>query len=836
MKTRLLTLLFATGVVMLASLTALTMPAAAQLKTVWVLLPTGEIVPIQVDIPPGSTLEDVQLPGKPVPPPTQTETTPAPPPPTETTPAPPPKEPADDPAPPPERETKKPKPTAPRSPGGREDEERTNSGVRVRREPEKAPEPEEKAERGKEKATKKKPEAPARPRPERRAPLRKRDGTPTAANPGFIDALPGPSSAGGVPNFIIRKFRVPPFLLPIYQAAGIEYGIRWEVLAAINEIETDYGRNLNVSSAGAVGWMQFMPSTWAVYGVDANEDGRKDPYNPVDAIFAAARYLKAAGYEQDVRGAIFAYNHADWYVDSVLLRTRLIAGVPADLIGSLTGLTEGRFPVYARARYADDLADARLLKKVQPGENAANLVESADDRRSIDIYAREGAPVVAVNDGVIKRVGKSERLGRFVVLQDVYGNRYTYSRLGSVSRVYPVPKEDATDPKNAARALKANEHESLPKPSAPASAGRQLDDSDRDARAAGRRSEDRPRSSVPVKRRLFAHPAMDGARQAGGLEQILDAQARKSGLYETYRNYFSRPFGLDPSKVTLRRLRKGSRVIGGTIIGRIGRTVSTRAPHLDFAIRPAGKGAPRIDPKPILDGWKLLEATAIYRASGRNVLRGNEPGSMSIGQVLLLPKPQLERRVLADERVDVYDCGRDDIRSGQVDRRVLATLAYLAESGLEPTVSSLKCGHSYYTSTGNVSHHSSGNAVDISAINGIPILGHQEPGGITDQAVRRLLLLQGTMAPAQIISLFDIGGPTLAMSDHHDHIHVGFTPKLGVGERLGRQALTVLEPGQWSDLIGRLRDIDNPVVPTKPSRYSLPAKKNRPASDAHVGE
>ena len=55
----------------------------------------------------------------------------------------------------------------------------------------------------------------------------------------------------GVPNFFIDKFRIPPFLLPIYQAAGIQYGVRWEILAAINEIETDYGRNLNVSSAGA---------------------------------------------------------------------------------------------------------------------------------------------------------------------------------------------------------------------------------------------------------------------------------------------------------------------------------------------------------------------------------------------------------------------------------------------------------------------------------------------------------------------------------------------------------------------------------------------------------
>ena len=117
------------------------------------------------------------------------------------------------------------------------------------------------------------------------------DGSPTVDNPTFSLALPGAAPIG-VPNFFIDKFRIPPFLLPIYQAAGIEYGVRWEVLAAINEIETDYGRNLNVSSAGALGWMQFMPATWKTYGVDANRDGSKDPYNPVDAIFAAARYLQ----------------------------------------------------------------------------------------------------------------------------------------------------------------------------------------------------------------------------------------------------------------------------------------------------------------------------------------------------------------------------------------------------------------------------------------------------------------------------------------------------------------------------------------------------------------
>ena len=227
---------------------------------------------------------------------------------------------------------------------------------------------------------------------------------PSPATPASSTPSPGPSTAQGVPNFVIRKFRVPVFLLPIYQAAGIQYGVRWEVLAAINEIETDYGRNLNVSSAGALGWMQFMPATWRQYGTDANKDGKKDPYNPVDAIFAAARYLKAAGYEKDVRRSIFAYNHADWYVDSVMLRARLIAGVPADLVGSLTGLTEGRFPVAARARYADDLKEQKV-KKAKAGQNAANVVESKDDRRVGRDLRQGGRP----RGGHQRRPGQEDR-------------------------------------------------------------------------------------------------------------------------------------------------------------------------------------------------------------------------------------------------------------------------------------------------------------------------------------------------------------------------------------------------------------------------------------------
>ena len=203
-------------------------------------------------------------------------------------------------------------------------------------------------------------------------------------------------------------------------------------------------------------------------------------------------------------------------------------------------------------------------------------------------------------------------------------------------------------------------------------------------------------------------------------------------------------------------------------------------PHINFSIRPAGRGAPRIDPKPILDGWKLLEATAIYRANGKN------PFARKLGSagVLLLSKEVLQQRVLADKRLEIYECGRTDIATGQIDRRVLATLEYLAERGFDLTITSLKCGHGFLTSSGNVSNHSSGNAVDIAAVNGIPILGHQGPGSITDTVLREVLRLQGTMAPEELISLEELGGPSFALPDHNDHIHIGWQPMYYLGHQV----------------------------------------------------
>jgi hypothetical protein len=645
-------------------------------------------------------------------------------------------------------------------------------------------------------------------------PIRNPDGSPTKDNPGLTVAQFGPAPIG-VPNFVIDSFEIPPFLLPIYQAYGAQYGIPWQVLASINRIETDFGRNLNVSSAGAMGWMQFIPSSWEAYGCDGNQDGIKDPYNPVDAICAAARYLHAAGGEQDIRSAIFSYNHADWYVDEVLLYANQYGKLPSDLIGSLTGLTEGaHFPVAADARYADDIAEREAMKRSRTARpaagNAADVITGSPSRRSIDIYSDANAPVIAVNDGVITATGENKKLGKFIVLTDAYGNRYTYAGLGAIAADHPVPKQKALSA--ADFKLESGKGKKDRGPAKPAS-----------KQPASKQAATAPVNTEDQRQRLSAFPATD---ESNGL------LSEQMPGYETFKAHGSGVLRFDPKTMKLRPLKIGSRVTGGTVLGRIGDSAQTGtagAPHLSFAIRPAGRGAPRIDPKPILDGWKLLETTAIYRATGENPF-GSQA---SIGQILLMSKETLAQRTLADPRIQIYSCGRTDIESGQIDRRVMAVLEYLAERGYRLTITSLKCGHSFYTSSGNVSAHSSGNAVDIAQVNGTPILGHQGAGSITEAVIRDLLQLQGTMRPAQIISLMELGPPTFSMADHDDHIHVGYTPLVGAGQAFGQLA-RVLKPDQWQRLIGRLQQIENPKVPEKPSEASLPTKSG--GSRAHRGE
>ena len=339
--------------------------------------------------------------------------------------------------------------------------------------------------------------------------------------------VPDPLGLDDFPKITVAEFPVPPFLLPIYQAAGAQYHIHWQILAAINEAETGFGTNLRESSAGAIGWMQFMPATWHRYGIDADGDGKEDPWDPVDAIFAAARYLHDAGAESSLPNAIWAYNHAGWYVDQVIDRARTFAGLPDELVAVLT---------------------------------------------------RQGfAATASIKD----KLGKDS---------------------------YLEPDAKLTMP----------------------------------------------------------------------------------------------------------------------------------------------------------------------------------------GQALLLDDHALRHTVLHDDQIELYGCGRQDIIDNRIDDRVLATLEFLRLSKLDPTVSALECGHSFLTASGNVSEHSSGDAVDIAAINGTPILGHQGPGSITDDVVRRLLQLQGLMDPHQIITLMTYTGEdnTLALPDHANHVHVGFKPMADAdGEPAGLQGV-----------------------------------------------
>jgi hypothetical protein len=324
-----------------------------------------------------------------------------------------------------------------------------------------------------------------------------------------------------LPAYGVDDFPIPPFLLPIYMAAAAEYGIPWEVLASINEIESNFGRNAGISSAGAMGWMQFIPSSWEIWGRDGDGDRRRDPRHPVDAIFAAANYLHEAGAQTDLPRAIFAYNHADWYVNRVVERAREFASLDQVMVSALS---------------------ERALR-----EDGAE-------------YVAEGNP-------------------------------------------------------------------------------------------------------------------------------------------------FSGPNAIKPTP----------------------------------------------------------------------------------GQAMLLSKKLLTRMVLNSENIKIYEGGRRDIEAGHIDRRLLATLVFLERSGMHPTVSSLFSGHSRFTTSGNISAHSYGHAMDIAAINGTPILGNQGAGSITEKALRKLIELQGYLRPNQLITLMTIEGQsnTLAMGDHDDHIHVGFprVPRVDDGDR-----------------------------------------------------
>jgi murein DD-endopeptidase MepM/ murein hydrolase activator NlpD len=608
-------------------------------------------------------------------------------------------------------------------------------------------------------------------------------GTKAAAPSALTPTLPLGLGATltGVPEFFIESFSVPPFLLPIFQAAGTAYGVPWQVLAAINQVETDYGRDLSVSSAGAEGWMQFLPPSWAQYGVDANGDGYKDPYNPADAIFAAARYLKAAGGDTDIKAAVFAYNHSQAYVDSVMLRAQLLGGTPAELLGAVTALTEARFPVHAAAHFSDGFPTTG-----GPGTT---------------IYTQAGAPVIAVQDGEVAQIGQSSELGRFLVLRDAFGNTYTYAHLGDVASVYPVlqPHLQTKVPARIHAGVTPRE----PAPSGPATAGVQ------------------PRS--PVSEGATVSGLALGA--AAGLEAAPSAPTVPpvtTPASPASPDRVVHAFRAGANDVYLHSLHAGVQVIAGTVLGHVGG--GEAEPHIVFQIRPAGAGAPPIDPKPILDGWVALENSSVFRAKGENPFLATSP---TVGQVLLESKQQLGPQVLRDAGIRLGRCGREDVQAGRVDKRVLAMLEYMSVSGLRPSVAGLLCPPTTPAAqVANAPAAASTVSVRITAVNGVPMAGHDEAGSIGDLAVRKLLMLQGVSRPARIVSLLSYPGAKIALASPSaaDAILVSYPRPSAHGARVVAipGGGSVLSPSDWVRLIARLGEIPDPTVAHGHSSAAIP--------------
>ena len=731
-------------------------------------------------------------------------------------------------------------------------------------------------------------------------------------------------------------YRIPLFLLPVYQAAAFQYNVPWQILAGINEIETDYGTDLSVSSAGALGWMQFMPGTWLQYGVDATNAGYADPYNPVDAIFAAARYLHAAGASHHLRAAILSYNHSQEYVESVLLRARLIASYPSSAIATLTGLVDGRAPTAgahlapgaravleaqaagmvasggaagegsagagagapggssnatagavpaglpptpaaagaqagnstqqdtagavgtagtaAGAQAGDSTqqgtagvagqtthTDSAVHPAATPGSTPAPSPRVAAARAQaaanapakpsqlVELLGDPGAPVVAAEDGRIEHLGHSHALGRYLVLRDIYGDVFTYAGLGSIAPRYR-PSAPSVKPRVAAS--------QEPKPTQAATAGHQVPLT---LKVKAHATQALAPASAPVESegetapagmgrvRLFAHPGNPVARAAAHVA----SPASAGGGWAV--------------------LKTGSIVSKGTVLGHLDTPPGASAGQLRFAVRPAGDST-TIDPQPLLQNWRQLGAALHPKGSkGTDTLLG-----ATAADALSMSRGELERAVLADPGIQLDTCGRRDVAGGVVDGRVLVSLLFLSRSGLQPTVAGLRCprvgdtpsGLSVVTGAGasdtgasagaalrsvarQAAVHGGGMAVDITAINDIPIAGHQGPGSVTDAAIRTLLTLHGRFAPHRIVSLMQYpeGPSTQALSSAWNHIHIEFLPGRATA---GAHAATAgpaaasplaasgeLNEAQWSQLIGRIAALPKPTVSVTPSSAAI---------------
>jgi hypothetical protein len=331
----------------------------------------------------------------------------------------------------------------------------------------------------------------------------------------------------------------------------------------------------------------------------------------------------------------------------------------------------------------------------------------------------------------------------------------------------PTPSPEASPPSAGAS------------PGAAPNAGHSSSSEDAQASQPGSRRNGSPSSS---RARDRGAPVL--APRPGAADTPLDPEAHAAGSHATVWLHRTLPDPTPPAKRLdpsfERALRGAARAegIGWPLLlgvlraqGNRGRAPATPAELRELAARLADAGAAR-------DSWRaalVLRGSVSFADQAVALARYNSAvGLWALTHGLAAAKPRLERALLRDPEIDIYPGGRGDIAAGRIDVRVLVLLRYLRVAHGQVTVSSLKTGHGLWARPGFVSAHVYGLAVDISMVGGKPIFGNQEPFGVTDRAVRNILLLPAEIRPQQVISLLGLGGPSFPLADHYDHIHVGF--------------------------------------------------------------
>ncbi|SFA52759.1 Transglycosylase SLT domain-containing protein [Parageobacillus thermantarcticus] len=281
----------------------------------------------------------------------------------------------------------------------------------------------------------------------------------------YINWLQTTGGLGGIGGFagfdgtIIPGDNIPAQFMKFYIDAEKKYGVDWYVLAAIHYVETGFSTHKTmVSSVGAIGPMQFLPATWvgwkynigggqvspslditslAVikagggYGKDGDGDGKADPWNEADAIHTAASYLAANGYSSNPRGAIWQYNHAEWYVNKVLNFASVFrSGATYLANGDVPQATKGAFMRPATGEITSGF-----------GPRWGKMHYGVD----IGLGGRSNVPIVAVADGVVKRSYYSSSYGNVVFIQHningvTYETVYAHMKNRAVSEGQRVKK------------------------------------------------------------------------------------------------------------------------------------------------------------------------------------------------------------------------------------------------------------------------------------------------------------------------------------------------------------------------------------------------------------